>query len=68
VGGPQQIQRLDIELRLIRGRARAMFEGLEHQATTEEKKLLTVEVIASIIACAVLGGAAFWFFSYFGEY
>jgi hypothetical protein len=45
-----------------------MFEALEHEKTPEEKKLLTLEVIGAVIACAVIGGAVFWFFSYFSEY
>jgi hypothetical protein len=45
-----------------------MFEGLEHEKTTEEKKLLTLEVIGAVIACALIGGTVFWFFSYFSEY
>jgi hypothetical protein len=45
-----------------------MFETLEHPKTVEEKKLLTFEVIGAVIACALIGGAAFWFFSYFSEY
>jgi hypothetical protein len=45
-----------------------MFEGLEHRKTADEKKLLTLEVIGAVLACAVLAGGAFWFFSYFSEY
>jgi hypothetical protein len=45
-----------------------MFEALEHEKTPEEKKLLTLEVIVAVIACALIGGTVFWFFSYFGEY
>lgn len=45
-----------------------MFDALEHEKTPEEKKLLMLEVIGAVIACAVVGGAVFWFFSYFGEY
>jgi hypothetical protein len=45
-----------------------MFEMLEHAKTVEEKKLLTFEVIGAVIACVLIGGAAFWFFSYFSEY
>jgi hypothetical protein len=41
---------------------------LEHKRTPEEKKLLMLEIIGAVIACAVLGAAAFWFFDYFGEY
>jgi hypothetical protein len=47
---------------------RSMFEMLEHAKTVEEKKLLTFEVIGAVIACVLIGGAAFWFFSYFSEY
>jgi hypothetical protein len=46
----------------------SMFEALEHEKTPEEKKLLTLEVIVAVIACALIGGAVFWFFSAFGEY
>jgi len=45
-----------------------MFEGLQHETTPDEKKLLTFEVIGAVIACAVIGGLVFWFFSYFSEY
>jgi hypothetical protein len=45
-----------------------MFEGLQHESTPEEKKLITLEVIGALIACMVIGGSVFWFFSYFGEY
>lgn len=45
-----------------------MFEGLEHDRTVEEKKLLTMEVIGAVIACMLIGGAVFWFFTYFSEY
>ena len=45
-----------------------MFDALEHDKTLEEKKLLTLEVIGAVIACALIGGAAFWFFSYFSKY
>lgn len=45
-----------------------MFEGLEHEKTAEEKKLLTLEVLAALVACALIGGIVFWFFSYFSEY
>jgi hypothetical protein len=47
---------------------RSMFEGLEHEKTVEEKKLLTVEVVGAVIACLALGGVVFWFFSYFSEF
>ena len=45
-----------------------MFEGLEHKTTGEEKKTLALEIVGAVIACAILGGLAFWFFSYFSEY
>jgi hypothetical protein len=45
-----------------------MFEELEHEKTPEEKKLPILEIIGAVIACAVIGGAAFWFFSYFSKY
>jgi hypothetical protein len=48
--------------------AKSMFEGLEHDRTVEEKKLLTMEVIGAVIACMLIGGAVFWFFTYFSEY
>lgn len=44
-----------------------MFEGLEHKKTAEEKKLLTIEIVGALIGCAVIGAAALWFFSNFGE-
>jgi len=45
-----------------------MFEELEHKKTAEEKKFLVFEILGAVIACAVLGAAAFWFFDYFGKY
>jgi hypothetical protein len=45
-----------------------MFEALEHDKTPEEKRLLSLEVIGAVIACALIGGAVFWFFSAFGEF
>jgi hypothetical protein len=45
-----------------------MFDELEHKKTFAEKKLLALEIIGAVIACAVIGAGAFWFFSYFGEY
>jgi hypothetical protein len=45
-----------------------MFDVLEHEKTPEERKLLTLEVVGAVITCAVIGGAVFWFFSYFSEY
>ena len=45
-----------------------MFEELEHKKTPEEKRLLALEVVGAVIACAVLGATAFWFFDYFGKY
>lgn len=41
-----------------------MFDELEHKRTPEEKRLL---VFGAVIACAVIGAAAFWFFDYFGK-
>jgi hypothetical protein len=55
-------------LALVGLEGKAMFEGLEHKTTAEEKKTLALEVIGAVIACAILGGVAFWFFSYFSEY
>ena len=45
-----------------------MFEELEHKKTSEEKKGLALEIIGAVIACAVIGAVAFWFFRYFGKY
>lgn len=46
----------------------AMFEGLEHKKTSEEKRGLALEIVGAVIVCAVIGAAVFWFFWYFGEY
>ena len=46
----------------------AMFEELEHKKTSEEKRLLILEIVGATVLCAVLGAAAFWFFDYFGKY
>jgi len=45
-----------------------VFEELEHKKTPEEKRLLALEIIGAVIACAVIGAAAFWFFDYFSKY
>ena len=47
-----------------------MFEQsqLEHKRTAAENKTLVLEILGAVVACAVLGGAAVWFFSYFGEF
>jgi hypothetical protein len=45
-----------------------MFEGLEHEKTPEERKGLFLEITLALIACLVIGAAAFWFFNHFAEY
>jgi len=47
-----------------------MFEQsqLEHKRTPAETKTLVLEILGAVVGCAVLGGAAVWFFSYFGEF
>ena len=45
-----------------------VFEQLEHKKTPEEKRGLALEIVVAVIACAVIGAAAFWFFDYFGKY
>lgn len=43
-----------------------MFDQVEHQSTPEEKKLLALEVLGAVLACAVIGAALVWFFGYYG--
>ena len=43
-----------------------MFEQVEHQSTPAEKKMLALEVVGAVTACAVIGGALIWFFGYYG--
>jgi hypothetical protein len=45
-----------------------MFDALEHERTPEERKTVTLEVLGAVIVCAAIGGAVFWFFSYFAEF
>jgi hypothetical protein len=45
-----------------------MFEALEHEKTAEEKKFVALEVLGAVLACMVIGGVVFWFFTYFSEY
>lgn len=45
-----------------------MFEQVEHQSTPAEKKMLALEVVGAVTACAVIGGALIWFFGYYGTY
>jgi hypothetical protein len=43
-----------------------MFDQVEHQNTPEEKKVLALEVLGAVGACAVIGAALVWFFGYYG--
>jgi hypothetical protein len=43
-----------------------MFDQVEHQNTPEEKKVLALEVLGAVAACAVIGAALVWFFGYYG--
>jgi len=43
-----------------------MFDELEHKKTREEKKLLILEIIGAVVACALIGGLVFWFFRSYG--
>ena len=43
-----------------------MFDQVEHRSTPEEKKVLALEIVGAVVACAGIGWALVWFFSYFG--
>ena len=43
-----------------------MFDQVEHRSTPEEKKVLALEIVGALVACAVIGGALVWFFGYYG--
>ena len=43
-----------------------VFEQVEHQSTPAEQKMLALEVVGAVTACAVIGGALIWFFGYYG--